>query len=1181
MKKHFAIIDGNEAAASMAYKTNEICAIYPITPSSAMSELADVWSTEGIKNIWGNVPRIVEMQSEGGVAGAIHGALSAGALTTTFTSSQGLLLMIPDMYKIAGELTPCVFHIAARALAGHALSIFGDHSDVMASRSTGFAMLFGSSVQEAMDMALISHSASLKSRIPFMNIFDGFRTSHELMKVELIPEEVIRVMINEKDVNEHQNRALSPDRPFIKGTAQNPDVFFQNKEASNTYYNNLPHIVQKMMDDFFVMTGRIYNLFDYSGHPEAEEIIIIMGSGAETVIETISALNKNGNKFGCVNVHLFNPFSIKDFVSIIPKSVKKIAVLDRTKEPGSNGEPLYKEVVTAFSESFSGGLIKNMKYPKIIGGRYGLSSKEFTPAMVKSIFEELKKTNPKNHFTIGIKDDVTFTSLDYDKSFSMEEQHDFRGLFYGLGSDGTVGANKNSIKIIGETTDYNVQGYFVYDSRKAGTLTVSHMRLSKKEIHSPYLINSANFVACHQFNFLRKYDVLKHIIKGGTFLLNSPYAPDLVWNSLPQKVQQQVIDKKLKFYVVNATKVAQETGMGKRTNGILQTCFFAISGILPRNKAITLIKDAIVKTYKHKGDAIIEKNFIAVDNALEHLHEVKYPEKVTTGKELPFVINGDSTIFVREVIGKIIAGEGDDLPVSVFPPDGIYPSATTKFEKRNIAEMVPVWDEVLCAQCNKCAIICPHAAIRAKIVDKELLQSAPETFKHASPVGKEFDKDKEVYSLQVSVEDCTGCNLCVEVCPAESKSEPGYKALNMTERLTVLEKEKINWKFFLDVPEVDRTRMNLSTVKGTQFLQPLFEFSSACPGCGETPYLKLLTQLFGDRMVVANATGCSSIYGGNLPTTPWSKNKEGKGPAWANSLFEDNAEFGMGIRLALNHKKATAINLLLKLKNEIGSDLVDTILSTDENNEAGILMQRKNIDILKRKCTGINTDEAKQLIHLSEYLAKKSVWLIGGDGWAYDIGYGGLDHVLSSGEKINVLVLDTEVYSNTGGQTSKATPIGAMARFSAAGKKIAKKNLGLMAINYRNVYVAQIALGANDSQTVRALTEAENYPGPSLVIAYSHCIAHGFDLSKGADQQQKAVKSGYWPLFRFNPLKPTGQKFLFDSKEASIQLKEYIYNEARYTALLKQNPVLAEELLLLAEEDVKHKWEQFNLMKQM
>ena len=1174
-------MDGNEAAASIAYKTNEICAIYPITPSSPMSELADVWSAEGIKNIWGNVPKIVEMQSEGGVAGAIHGALSGGALTTTFTSSQGLLLMIPDMYKISGELTPCVFHIAARALAGHALSIFGDHSDVMAARSTGFAMLFGSSVQQAMDMALIAQSASLRSRIPFMNIFDGFRTSHEMMKVELIPDEVLRVMISEKDVNEHQERSLSPDKPFIKGTAQNPDVFFQNKEASNIYYNKLPGIVQRLMDNFFALTGRSYNLFNYYGHPDAEEIIVIMGSGAETVNETISDLNKKENKFGCVNVHLFNPFSIKDFISAIPKSVEKIAVLDRTKEPGSNGDPLYKEVVTAFSEAFSSGLVKNRKYPKIIGGRYGLSSKEFTPSMVKSVFEELKRSQPKNHFTIGIKDDVTHTSLEYDKSFSLEAQHDFRGLFYGLGSDGTVGANKNSIKIIGETTDYNVQGYFVYDSRKAGTLTVSHMRLSKKEIHSPYLINSANFIACHQFNFLKKYDVLKYITKGGTFLLNSPYAADLVWNSLPQKVQQQVIDKKLIFYVVNASKVAQETGMGKRTNGILQTCFFAISGILSKEEAISRIKDAIVKTYKHKGDAIIQKNFNAVDNALEHLYEVKYPETITTKKETPFIINGDSTIFVREVIGKIIAGEGDDLPVSVFPPDGIYPSATTKYEKRNIAENVPVWDEVLCAQCNKCAIICPHAAIRAKVVDKELLKTAPKSFKYVSPVGKEFDKEKEVYSLQVSVEDCTGCNLCVEVCPAESKTEPGYKALNMTGRLSVLEKEKLNWKYFLDIPEVDRTKVNFSTVKGTQFLQPLFEFSSACPGCGETPYLKLLTQLFGDHMIVANATGCSSIYGGNLPTTPWSKNKEGKGPAWANSLFEDNAEFGLGIRLALNHKKEAALNLLMELKNQIGDELVDAILNTDENNEAGIQLQRKNIERLKLKCASINTDDAKQLIHLSENLTKKSVWLIGGDGWAYDIGYGGLDHVLSSGEKVNVLVLDTEVYSNTGGQTSKATPIGAMARFSAAGKKVAKKNLGLMAINYRNVYVAQIALGANDTQTVRALTEAENYPGPSLVIAYSHCIAHGFDLSKGADQQSKAVKSGYWPLFRFNPLKPAGQKFMFDSKEASIQLKDYVYNEARYTALLKQNPVLAEELLALAEEDVKHKWEQLNLAKQM
>jgi pyruvate-ferredoxin/flavodoxin oxidoreductase len=1176
-----AIIDGNEAAAKIAYKTNEICAIYPITPSSPMSEWADVWSSEGVENIWGNVPRIIEMQSEGGVAGAIHGALSGGVLTTTFTSSQGLLLMIPDMYKIAGELTPCVFHIAARTLAGHALSIFGDHSDVMAVRSTGFGMLFGSNVQEALDMALIAQSVSLHSRVPFMNIFDGFRTSHELMKVKLIPDEVIRTMIDEEDVLAHRNRCLSPDRPVIKGTAQNPDVFFQNKEASNVFYNNLPQLVQSTMNKFYSLTGRKYSLFDYSGHPQAEKIIIIIGSGAETVEETITYLNPMGEKYGCIKVRLFHPFSVKDFIRSIPASVKSIAVLDRTKEPGSIGEPLYQNVITALAEGYAEGIVNMIEYPMIIGGRYGLSSKEFTPAMVKRVFDELKKENPKNHFTIGINDDVTFTSLDYDMDFSLEEQHDFRGLFYGLGSDGTVGANKNSIKIIGETTDYFVQGYFVYDSKKAGALTVSHLRLSKNPIKSTYLISSANFVACHQFNFLKKFDVLKNIKQGGTFLLNSPYSSELVWERLPMNVQKQIIGKRLKFYVINASKVAHETGMGKRTNGILQTCFFAISGLLPREEAISKIKKAIEKTYSQKGESVIRKNFEAVDSALEHLYEVNYPEEITAQKEQPFSINGDSTQFVREILGKIISGHGDELPVSAFPPDGTYPSGTTKYEKRNIADYVPVWDESLCTQCNKCVVICPHAAIRAKIVDREFLKNAPESFKTISPVGKEFDKEKEAYSLQVSVEDCTGCNLCVEYCPVESKTEAGHKAINMVSRLSVLEKEKINWSYFLKIPEADRTRMNLTSVKGTQFLQPLFEFSSACPGCGETPYLKLLTQIFGDRMIVANATGCSSIYGGNLPTTPWSKNNAGRGPAWANSLFEDNAEFGLGIRLALNQKKEMTFNLMLKLKEQIGNELVDAISHTDENTEAGIQLQRKNIEELKRICEQINLPEAKQLIDLADNLSKKSIWLIGGDGWAYDIGFGGLDHILASGEKLNILVLDTEVYSNTGGQTSKATPIGATARFSVAGKKSAKKNLGLMAINYRDVYVAQIALGANDTQTVRALTEAENYPGTSLVVAYSHCIAHGYDLSKGAEQQQKAVKSGYWPLYRYNPLKPTGEKFTFDSKEASILLKDYIYNEARYTTLLKQNPVLAGELLTLAEKDIQNKWQQLNILKEL
>ncbi len=1181
MKKTHLIIDGNEAAAYIAYKTNEICAIYPITPSSPMSEFADVWSSEGGKNIWGNIPKVIEMQSEGGVAGAIHGALLGGALTTSFTSSQGLLLMIPDMYKIAGELNPCVLHIAARTLAGHALSIFGDHSDVMAAKSTGFGMLFGSSVQEVMDMALIAQSVSLKSRVPMMNIFDGFRTSHELMKVKVIPDETIRAMIDENDVTAHRDRCLSPEHPVIKGTAQNPDVFFQNKEATNNYYKKVPAIMQEAMDKFHELTGRKYNLFDYYGHPEAEEIIIIMGSGAETVEETISYLNAHGGKYGCIKVHLFRPFSIKDFITSIPSTVKRIAVLDRTKEAGSLGEPLYQDVVTSYSEAFSEGMISNVVFPRIIGGSYGLSSKEFTPAMVKSIFQELEKDAPKNHFTIGINDDVSFKSLEYDASFSLEEQHDFRGLFFGLGSDGTVGANKNSIKIIGETTDYFVQGYFVYDSKKAGALTVSHLRLSKRQLQSSYLVHSANFVACHQFNFLRQFDMLKNITDNGTFLLNSPYPADDVWDKLPKNVQEQIIAKHLKLYVIDANTVGKETGMGKRVNGILQTCFFAISGILPKDEAISRIKKAVEKTYKNKGEAVIQKNFKAIDSTLEHLYQVDYPNVVTAIDEEHLSINGEATDFVRDVLGKIISGDGDDLPVSAFPVDGTYPTGTTKYEKRNIAEQVPVWDEPLCTQCNKCVVICPHAAIRAKIVDKDLAATAPDTFKTIAPIGKEFDKTKEVYSLQVSVEDCTGCNLCVEYCPAASKTIENHKAINMVSRLSVLEKEKENWEFFLKVPEIDKTRINMTSVKGTQFLQPLFEFSSACPGCGETPYLKLLTQILGERMIVANATGCSSIYGGNLPTTPWSKNNAGQGPAWANSLFEDNAEFGLGIRLALNHKKDMAFELVHNMREMIGEELADGIINADETTEAGIQLQRSNVEKLKNICLTMDTPDAKRLLNLSENLCKKSLWIIGGDGWAYDIGYGGLDHILSTGEKVNILVLDTEVYSNTGGQTSKATPIGAMARFSAGGKVTAKKNLAMMAVNYGNVYVARIALGANDTQTVRAFTEADNFPGTSIIIAYSHCIAHGYDMSKGADQQQKAVKSGYWPLYRYNPLKPIGERFVMDSKEASIPLSEYIYNETRYSALVKQNPVLAEELLHLAEKDIKTKWEQISLMKQL
>jgi len=906
-----------------------------------------------------------------------------------------------------------------------------------------------------------------------------------------------------------------------------------------------------------------------------------MGSGAGAVKETVNYLTAKDEKIGFVNVRLFLPFSADDFINAIPATVTKIAILDRTKEAGSIGEPLYQDAITAFSESFSKGNTKFKSFPKIIGGRYGLSSKEFTPAMVKAIFGELQKDTPHNHFTIGINDDVTHTSLNYDHSFSLEEQHEFRGLFYGLGADGTVGANKNSIKIIGETTDFSVQAYFVYDSKKSGALTTSHLRFGKKPITSTYLISSANFVACHQYNFLSQYDMLKHITPGGTFLLNAPFEQDTIWENIPKKLQEQIVEKKLKFYLVDAGKVAKESGMGKKINGILQTCFFAISGIMPKEEAIEKIKIAIAKTYKHKGEAVIQKNYEAVDNALAHLYEIKYTRVTKTEEEKPFSLKGDTSDFVKNVLEKITLGEGDDLPVSAFPVDGTFPSATTQYEKRNIAELVPVWFEDICTQCNKCVIICPHAAIRAKIYDNEVLNNAPDTFKHVAPIGKEFNKETESYTLQVAAEDCTGCGLCIEYCPVESKTEPGHKPIEMRSRLSVVEKERTNWDFFLDIPEMDRTRSNLTSVKGTQFLQPLFEFSSACPGCGETPYLKLLSQVFGERMIVANATGCSSIFGGNLPTTPWAKNKQGQGPAWANSLFEDNAEFGLGIRLAVNQKRSIAIDLLTGLKEKIGSEIVNEIILNEEKTEAEIKKQRSNLDALEQKCKELNLPETKRLLSLIENISRKSVWIVGGDGWAYDIGYGGLDHIFASGEKVNILVMDTEVYSNTGGQTSKATPIGAMARFSVAGKQTAKKNLALMAIAYQNMYVAQVALGANDTQTVRAFAEAEAFPGTSLIIGYSPCIAHGFDMSKGAEQQQNAVKSGYWPLFRYNPLKQKGERFSLDSKEPSIALKDYIYNETRYTSVVKQHPAEATELLKLAEKDVARKWEQLNLLRQM
>ncbi|MEJ2162796.1 MAG: pyruvate:ferredoxin (flavodoxin) oxidoreductase [Robiginitalea sp.] len=1164
--------DANEAVARIAHKTNEVCAIYPITPASPMGEHVDVFSARGEKNIWGNVPKIVEMQSEGGAAGAVHGSLQGGALTTTFTASQGLLLMIPNMYKIAGELLPGVLHIAARTVATHALSIFADHSDVMAARQTGFSMLFGGSVQEAMDFALITQAATLKSRVPFMNIFDGFRTSHEISKIDAIPDDIIKEMMPEAEIMAHKKRSLDPDNPVIRGTSQNPDVFFQAREAANTYYEKVPSIVQDTMDEFHKHTGRRYSLFYYIGHPEAEKVAVIMGSGQGPVMEAVDTMVNNGEKVGALIVRLYRPFSISHFMDALPETVRKVAVLDRTKEPGSIGEPLYLDVVTAFMES-------EREMPQIIGGRYGLSSKEFDPAMVKAIFDELDKPEPKNHFTIGIHDDVSYKSLDIGARLETVKST-FNCMFYGLGSDGTVGANKNSIKIIGETTDNYVQGYFVYDSKKAGAQTVSHLRFGPKPIYSSYLIHKADFIACHQFNFVDKYDILKNIKKGGTFLLNSPYSKTEIWDQLPMKMQEEIVENDLDFYVIDASRVAQEANLGKRTNTVLQTCFFAISGILPKDEAIQKIKDAIVKTYSHKGDKIVQMNFNAVDASLENLQKVAYPERITNNRGLKEMMTGTNDPFVKEVLGKILAGKGDELPVSAFSVDGTFPTGTSQYEKRGIADFIPVWDdENLCTQCNKCVAICPHAAIRAKVVSNEQLQDAPASLKVVPAKGRPFDRDSESYILQVSPEDCTGCDLCVAVCPAESKEIENFKSINMRKKLDVETAENMNWDYFAKLPDYDRTALQITNVKGSQFLEPLFEFSGACSGCGETPYIKLLTQLYGDSIMIANATGCSSIYGGNLPTTPYKTNKEGRGPAWANSLFEDNAEFGFGMKLALNKKQEIAVSILKSIRSIAGEDLVEAILNNPENTELERSQKFKDLDNLRQVLNSSEDPEAQKLSRLVDYLRKKAVWIVGGDGWAYDIGYGGLDHVLASGEDINVMVLDTEVYSNTGGQTSKATPLGASAKFSVSGKRTGKKSLALQAISYENVYVAQVAMGAKDMQTLRAIEEAAAYPGPSLIVAYSHCGEHGYDLKSGALQQEKAVETGYWPLFRFDPSKPKGKKFKLDSKEPSTPIEEFMYNETRFLRVVKENAELGEELLKQAQEEVDNRWERLELFR--
>jgi len=1178
MNKKFVTIDGNEAVAHVAYRVSEVCSIYPITPSSPMAESADVWAARGVKNIWGQVPDVFEMQSEGGAAGTAHGALQAGALTTTFTSSQGLLLMLPNMYKIAGELTTTVFHVAARALAAQALSIFGDHQDVMSARMTGFAMLASASVQEAHDLALISHAASLKARIPFIHFFDGFRTSHEVNKVELLSDEQIRAMIDDNLVYAHRKRALNPDNPFIRGTAQNPDVYFQGRERSNPFYLATPGIVQESMDRFARVTGRQYSLVEYHGHPDAEQLLVIIGSAAETAMETIEYLNARGARYGLVQLRLYRPFPKEQLLAAIPASVRRIAVLDRTKEPGSGGEPLYQDVVTALSEALADGGIERM--PRVIGGRYGLSSKEFTPAMVKGVCDELLKDKPKNHFTIGIHDDVTHTSLAWDPLFDLEKPHMTRALFYGLGSDGTVGANKNSIKIIGENTDLYAQGYFVYDSRKAGSQTVSHLRFGPYPIKAPYLIQTADFIACHKFGFIYKTEVLKNAAQGATFLLDSPYGPEEVWDHLPRPAQEIIIERRLKMYVIDAATVARENGMGRRINTVMQTCFFALSGVLPRDEAILQIKKAIEKTYHRKGPAVIEQNFKAVDAALDHLHAVAVPATVTSERELDPVVTADASTFVKQVTAPMLEGKGDELPVSVIPVDGAYPSGTTKWEKRNLADFVPCWEPDICIQCGNCSFVCPHGVIRSKFYHQSLLKEAPEGFQSAQISARGFPETR--YTLQIYLEDCTGCGVCIEACPAYSPGDKRVKAINMKPREPMLDAGRRNVRYFEQLPINDRGRVDFSSVRGAQFLEPLFEFSLACAGCGETPYVKLLSQLFGPRLLVANATGCSSIYGGNLPTTPWTKNSEGRGPAWSNSLFEDNAEFGLGMRISADHQMAVAKELLRELAPYFGEELVEEVINSPQRMGIELRQQRRRVNQIKAMLPSIDDERARNLESVVDHLIRRSVWLVGGDGWAYDIGSAGLDHALATGRDINILVLDTEVYSNTGGQMSKSTPTAASAKFASAGKRIGKKDLALQAISYGNVYVARVAMGANPQQTLQAMREAEAYKGPSLILAYSPCIAHGYDMRNGLRQQNLAVTSGYWPLIRFNPeRRKAGERpFVLDSPRPRIDLKEYAYNEARYKVLLRTNPQEAEHLMNVAQELVNLRWETYEHMSQ-
>jgi len=1215
-------MDGNEAVARIAYQSSEVIAIYPITPASPMGEWADQWASEGKPNLWGSVPDVIEMQSEAGAAGAVHGALQAGALSTTFTASQGLLLMLPNMYRIAGEVTPSVLHVAARAVAAQALSIFGDQSDVMAARATGYALLASGSVQESVDLALVAHAATLEARLPFLHFFDGFRTSHEVQRIELPSAETIRALIDDDLVRAHRARALSPDHPCIRGAAQNPDVSFQARESANPFYLACPTIVQNVMDHFAQLTGRSYHLFDYAGAPDAERVLVLMGSGTEAVHETVDYLTKQGEKVGVVKVRLYRPFAVEAFLAALPPTVQTLVVLDRTKEPGSVGEPLYLDVLAALQEGSTlgnpkseirnpkseirnpkqepssdfGFRISDFGFPRVIGGRYGLSSKEFTPAMIKAVFDEAARPRPRNHFTVGIRDDVTHTSLDFDPSFSTEDLQTVRAVFYGLGSDGTVGANKNSIKIIGEDTDNYAQGYFVYDSKKAGSVTVSHLRFGPRPIRSTYLISRANFVACHQFSLLEQMDVLKEAEPGAVFLLNSLHGPDTIWQHLPRSIQDQILRKKLKFHVINATRVAREQGMGGRINTVMQTCFFALSGVLPRQQAIEAIKKSIAKTYGKRGQAVVEKNYAAVDASLAHLHEVAVPAEADSAFERRPAVPAEAPEFVRKVTALMIVGEGDQLPVSALPVDGSYPCGTTQWEKRNIAQEIPVWDEKVCIQCGKCVLVCPHAVIRAKVYRpseenpkseepnpkegpgtpvsdfgfriSDLGAQRPETFKSAP--ARWMDMKDWLYTLQVAPEDCTGCRLCVEVCPAKNKKEVRLKAINMQPQPPLREQEKKNWDHFLGLPEANRLALRSDNVKDVQLLQPLFEFSGACAGCGETPYLKLMSQLFGDRALVANATGCSSIYGGNLPTTPWAVNHEGRGTAWSNSLFEDNAEFGLGMRLALDKQQGYARELLTRLAPLVGEELAAALQSADQSGEKQIGEQRERVRLLRQRLQGHDLPEVRDLLAVADTLVQKSVWIIGGDGWAYDIGYGGVDHVLSTGRNVNLLVLDTEVYSNTGGQMSKATPRGAVAKFAAGGKQGPKKDLALLAMMQGSVYVARVAMGASDAQTLTAFREAEAFDGPSLILAYSHCIAHGYDMAHGMDQQKAAVQSGYWPLLRYNPARVREGKnpLQLDSGAPVLPLEKYIYNETRYTMLVQSQPEAARELLKLAKQDV-------------